>query len=79
MPPMREFLAWYENPSQTITTILDNESQQIMDSNQKMIESLLKIVMLCSKQGLPLRGHRDHSERWNDQDDTSSMKEILSN
>ena len=69
---MSDFLAWYENPSLTITTILDNESQEIMDSNQKVAESSLKIVMLCGKQGLYLRGHRDNILRWNDQDDTSS-------
>ena len=30
-----------------------------MDKNKKVIEPLLKIIMLCGKQGLPLRRHRD--------------------
>ena len=61
MTKMEEFLARYENPSQAIYTLLDNEAKRMMESNQKVIESLLKIVMLCSKQGLALRGHRDAS------------------
>ena len=35
-----------------------------MASNQKVVESLLKIVMLCGKQGLALRGHRDDKIDW---------------
>ena len=58
MSQMSEFLARYENPSMAIGTVLDTESQQIMNSNHKVIESLLKIVMLCGKQGLALHGHR---------------------
>ena len=27
--------------------------------NQKVIESLLKVALLCGKQGLAFRGHRD--------------------
>ena len=30
-----------------------------METNQKVIESLLRIVILCGKQGLALGGHRD--------------------
>ena len=30
-----------------------------MESNQKVVESLLKIALLCGKQGLAFRGHRD--------------------
>ena len=30
-----------------------------MERNQHVIESLLKIVLLCGKQGLAFCGHRD--------------------
>ena len=40
--------------------------QKIMESNQKVVESLLKIVLLCGKQGLALRGHRDDKIIWSD-------------
>ena len=62
-----EFLARFEDPSKSIDTILDAETQRITDSNQKVIESLLRIVLLCGKQGLALRGHRDDRVNWEEE------------
>ena len=59
MTRMTEFFARYENPSQSISVIVDSELQRVMDTNQKVLESLIKIILLCGKQGLGLRGHRD--------------------
>ena len=64
MTKMNAFIAGYENPSQTVDTALNREAQHIMESNQKVLESLLKVVMLCGKQGLSLRGHRDDKVFW---------------
>ena len=36
----------------------------MMERNQHVIESLLKIVLLCGKQGLAFRGHRDDRVDW---------------
>ena len=58
---MSEFLAHYENPSQSISVIMNSEMQRVMETNQKVLESLTKIVLLCGKQGLALRDHRDDS------------------
>ena len=44
----------------------------MMESNQKVIESLLKIVMLCGKQGLALCGHRDNTIDWEDEEKSSN-------
>jgi len=56
---MTEFLAQYEDPSQSISMIMDSELQRIMETNQNMLESLIKIVLLCRKQRQALRGHCD--------------------
>ena len=72
MTRMEEFLGQYENPSHTIHTLLDSEAKRMMESNQKVIESLLKIVMLCGKQGLALCGHRDDSIDWEDKEPSSN-------
>jgi len=53
------FIECYENTSQSVDTALNREAQQIMKSNKKVLESLLKVAMLCGKQGLALRDHRD--------------------
>ena len=69
MSIMEEFLVRYENPSHGFNTLLDNESKRIMESNQKVIESLLKIVMLCGKQGL---AYRDDLLNWEDEERSSN-------
>ena len=38
-----------------------------MEENQKVIESLFKVILLCGKQGLALRGHRDDQINWDDE------------
>ena len=72
MTKMSEFLARYENPSQSISTVMDSELQRIMETNQKVVESLLKIIMLCGRQGLALRCHHNNKICWTEQDDVHS-------
>ena len=69
---MEEFLTRYENPSQSVDTILENESRKIIEDNQKVLISLFKVVLLCGKQGLALRGHRDDKIDWTSADNSCS-------
>ena len=39
-----------------------------METNEKVIESLFKVAILCGKQGLAMRGHRDDRIQWEDED-----------
>ena len=64
MVNMDEFLYRYHNPSHTVNTLLDSEAHQIIERNRKVIESLLKIVILCGKQGLAFCGHHDDNVNW---------------
>ena len=59
MTRMTEFLARYENLDRSISVIMDSELQRVMETNQKVLESLIKNGLLSGKQGLALRGHRD--------------------
>ena len=68
MTKMREFLARYQNPGHSVGTLLDTQAQRIMETNQKVIESLFKVAILCGKQGLAMRGHRDDRIQWEDED-----------
>ena len=56
---MKEFLTRYRNPTKSIDVGFEREIQQRIENNQKVLESLFRIVLLCGKQGIPLRGHRD--------------------
>ena len=72
MTRMTEFLARYENLDRSISVIMDSELQRVMETNQKVLKSLKKIVLLCGKQGLALRGHRDGKISWTEDDDVHS-------
>ena len=61
---MQEFKSTYENPSRAIDTTFDKDLHRRIHDNQIVLESLLRIVMLCGKQGLSLRGHRDDRTNW---------------
>ena len=70
---MSEFLGRYENPSQAIDTTVTSELQKRMEDNEKVIASLIKVVLLCGKQGIALRAHRDDHVNWVDiEEDISS-------
>ena len=57
MTKMSEFVARFMHPSEAIDTELNKETQKRMEENWKVIKSLLRIVMLCRKKGIALRGH----------------------
>ena len=69
---MSEFVKRYKNPSQAIDTKLSSQAQKTIEENKKVIESLLHIVMLCGKQGLALRGHRDDNIVWASEGDEAA-------
>lgn len=64
MTTMKEFIDRFENPTQAIDVMMQSRLQQLMERNQHVIESLLKIVLFCGKQGLAFRGHRDDRIDW---------------
>ena len=61
MTKMQEFVM---HPTHSIDSLLDNEARKQMAVNQKVI-----VTMLCGRQGLALRGHRDDKCFSNDADD----------
>ena len=64
MVAIAKFIARYEIPSQAIDVALNSRLSQTMEANAKVVEILLKIAILCGKQGLALRGHRDDKIDW---------------
>ena len=72
MTSMREFLARYQDPSQSVGTISDSQAQRVMDSNKNVVESMFKVALLYGKQGLAMRGHRDDRVQWEDEGEGSN-------
>ena len=61
---IREFLTCYQDLSLSVRTMLDSQAKRAMDSNFKVIKSLLKITILFGK--LAMRGHQDDRVQWGD-------------
>lgn len=46
-------------------------SKKKLEDNQRVIESLFKVILLCGMQGLALRGHRDNHIEWDEEREES--------
>ena len=46
-----------------------------MKENEKVISSLFKVVLLCGKQGIAFRGHRDDGINWEEANEESSSNQ----
>ena len=72
MMKMSEFITRYQEPSAAISIQMQATAQKRMEENQSVIASLFKVVLLCGKQGLALRGHRDDHINWVGEDNESA-------
>ena len=54
-----EFVKTYEDPNTHVDHDVNKQKQ--FDRNVHILKLIIKAVNLCSKQGLPLRGHRNNS------------------
>ena len=52
-----------------------SEAQRRMEENGKVVTSLFKVVLLCGKQGIAFRGHRDDGLNWEDGNNGSSSNQ----
>ena len=63
---MDEFVRRYCTPSQSIDVLVNSVAKQRLLDNECVIESLLKTVIFCGRQGLAFRGHSDDHVSLND-------------
>ena len=56
---MDKFLSRFRQPSEIVSTKLDSKAKEIVQNNLQVVESLIKMILLCGKQGLALQGHCD--------------------
>ena len=45
-----------------VVELLSKRQLQLINDNRKIMSSIVKTVIMCGRQGLPLRGHRDDSQ-----------------
>ena len=69
---MSEFIERYQHPEVAVDSQLNKRLQYQIECNQKVIESLLKIAILCGKQGLAYCRHHDDQIDFSDMEAKSS-------
>ena len=72
MAKMKEFITRYQESSAAIDTVIQVAARKSMKENLQVIQSLFKVILLCGKQGLAPRGHRDDRIDWDDREDANN-------
>ena len=57
----------------TVAHRLDSAQKKVVETNRHYIKTVAEVLLLCAKQDLPLRGHREYSELKNQ----GNFREIL--
>lgn len=57
----------------TVAHRLDSARQKVVETNRHYIKTAAEVLLICAKQDLPLRGHREYSESKNQ----GNFREIL--
>ena len=68
-----------ESTKDDISIISKTKNTKVVRKNREMLSSVVKCVVLCGKQNLPLRGHRDDSQHNEDNNINSDNFQALIN
>lgn len=52
----------YECPDKAVNILMETKKLNIMKSNRERLIPIVKTIMLCGRENIPLRGHRDDGE-----------------
>ena len=74
---MKEFLTQYRKSTKLVDVGFEREILQRIVNNQKLLESLFRIVLLCGKQRIPLWGHKDDNISWFEEDDDNNEENFI--
>ena len=58
---MDDFTRTYEDPSLSILSLVDKDRMKRINRNKAILTSIIKIIITCSRQNIPLRGHREET------------------
>ena len=53
-----------EKQSEPIDVMLDEVKRQQIEENRKLLKPIVGAIVLCGRQNIPLRGHRDDSSNY---------------
>ncbi|KAL4153905.1 hypothetical protein QTP88_001738 [Uroleucon formosanum] len=57
-----DFLICYENPEKDIINLVNTSRMKQVTENRLRLKPIIETVVLCGRQNIPLRGHRDQGD-----------------
>jgi hypothetical protein len=57
-----------QNESEPIEVMVDKMKRKQIEENRKMLKPIVGAIVLCGRQNIPLRGHRDDSGNYLSED-----------
>jgi len=58
----KDFVRDYHNPQRSVRNLLDENHLSQTQENRKRLIPIVKTVIFCGKQNIPLRGHKDDGD-----------------
>ena len=55
----KNFILNYVDPSKKIGNVIDHDRVKVSANNKHILKRIVESILLCGRQNLPLRGHRD--------------------
>ncbi|CAM4768899.1 unnamed protein product [Rotaria magnacalcarata] len=55
------FIRTYKDPSLSISSLIDKNRIEKINRNKAILLSIIKIIITCARQNIPIRGHSDES------------------
>ena len=72
-----DFKKSMENASLSINHQLDLTCKKVAEENRAKLSSVLKTIIFCGKQNIPLRGHCDDSKYYDSKQNTGNFQRLL--
>ncbi|XP_074658629.1 52 kDa repressor of the inhibitor of the protein kinase-like [Tubulanus polymorphus] len=72
-----QFLNVHENKQKTVVELSNKNALEKIERNRTVLSSVIKTVLLCGRQNIALRGHRDDSRHISDPDINSGNFQAL--
>lgn len=65
----KQFLVTYHKPALEVINQIDKQRQAQVEENRERLRPIIKTIMLCGRQNIPLRGHRDDGKLYSKEEE----------
>lgn len=67
----KQFLVTYHKPTLEVIHLIDKQRKAQVEENRERLRPIIKTVLLCGRQNIPLRGHIDDGKLYSNEEETN--------